>query len=238
MKTLRLFTLLEQLRGRTQPVAAETLADALGVSVRTIYRDMVTLQAAGAPVRGESGVGYLLENDYFLPPLNFDADEREAMMLGMRMMAARGDPALAAAARRVMAKVSSAVGNEKSERFKRLPLRAATRTGAEHQQTMVHLPALRQAIRGGQQLRIEYRDLQGQASQRIARPLGLTLFDAVWLLTVWCELRGDFRNLRVDKLVSVTPTGLRFRPEPGRRFEDYLRLLPELPAGTQPDPVP
>ncbi|WP_049270436.1 helix-turn-helix transcriptional regulator, partial [Serratia marcescens] len=90
MRTVRLFSILEQLRGRQRPVSAEFLAQALDVSVRTIYRDMSTLQAMGAPIRGESGLGYQLEKGYFLPPLHFDANELEAIILGTRLIAARG----------------------------------------------------------------------------------------------------------------------------------------------------
>ncbi|TIQ99994.1 MAG: HTH domain-containing protein, partial [Mesorhizobium sp.] len=65
MKTLRLFALLDQLRLAHRPVSAEVLAQRLGVSPRTIYRDVASLQAMSAPIRGESGLGYQLEKGYF-----------------------------------------------------------------------------------------------------------------------------------------------------------------------------
>ena len=74
-------------------------------------------------------------------------------------------------------------------------------------------------------LSIKYRDLKGQHSTRRVRPLGLTAFDKVWLLTGWCENRSDFRNFRVDRLVTVQETGETFRREPGKEFNDYLRTL-------------
>ncbi|QPS21803.1 helix-turn-helix transcriptional regulator [Serratia plymuthica] len=225
MKTIRLFTLLEHLRCRVHPVSAEVLAQALDVSVRTVYRDMATLQAIGAPVRGESGLGYLLEKDYFLPPLNFDPDELDAIMLGMRLIGARGDDVLSAAAARVSAKIGSVIDVKKIDIYKRLPLRAVSRPTEESEKAMRHLAFLRQAMRKKLQLNINYVDLQGRESDRIVRPLGLTVFDSVWLLTVWCEKRSDFRNLRVDNITSVVGTGLSFRPENGKLFEDYLKTL-------------
>lgn len=225
MKTIRLFTLLDHLRGRIHPVSAEVLAQALDVSVRTIYRDMATLQAIGAPVRGESGLGYVLEKDYFLPPLTFDPDELDAIMLGMRLIGARGDEELSAAASRVSAKISAVIDVKNTDSYKQRPLRAATRRSEESEKAVKHLAFLRLAMRQRLQLNIHYVDLKGRESHRIARPLGLTIFDSVWILTVWCENRADFRNLRVDNILAVESTGQKFRHERGKLFEDYLKTL-------------
>ena len=156
MRTLRLFALLDHLRGRTEPVSAEMLAQELQVSVRTIYRDMVTLQAMGAPLRGEAGIGYQLEKGYFLPPLHFDPDELDALMLGTRLIASRGDEALAAAARRVSAKISAAIGHDKGENYSRLPLRAVARQNPENDKAAEHLTLLRVALRDKAVLQIRY----------------------------------------------------------------------------------
>ncbi len=225
MRTQRLFQLLEILRGRRQAVSAQVLADATSVSLRTLYRDMADLRAMGAPIRGEPGLGYWLESGYFLPPLRFDADELDAIVLGLRLVAARGDEELTQAAHRVIAKVSAVMSDEGRQGFERLPLQAATaRADAE-----THAPGvmrtLRLAIRDRAVLRIDYQDLQGRDSRRHVQPLGLTVFDQVWLLTAWCEARDDFRNFRVDRLRAVHRTGERFALEQGRRFEDYLQLL-------------
>lgn len=225
MRTLRLFALLDNLRGRLSPVSAETLAVDLNVSIRTIYRDMATLQAMGAPVRGEAGIGYCMERGYFLPPLQFDADELEAIMLGTRLIAARADEELSDAARRVSAKVSVVMDGEAGEVYARLPLRAVSQHAPGDTKTGVHLSLLRKAIRERASLDIRYLDLKEARSQRLAHPLGLTVFDEVWLLTIWCETRNDFRNLRVDRIEGVERTGKHFRPEKGKRFEDYLQTL-------------
>lgn len=226
MRTLRLFALLDHLRGRTEPVSAEILAQELSVSVRTIYRDMATLQAMSAPIRGEAGIGYQLEKGYFLPPLHFDPDELDALMLGTRLIASRGDDDLASAARRVSAKISAVIGHDRGENYSRLPLRAVARQSPENDKAAEHLTLLRVALRDKAVLQIRYCDLQDKRSQRTVRPLGLTMFDAVWLLTVWCENRSDFRNLRVDRIEVIQLAGRLFRTERGKRFEDYLKTLP------------
>jgi len=170
MRTLRLFALLDHLRGRLNPVSAETLAVDLNVSIRTIYRDMATLQAMGAPVRGEAGIGYQMEAGYFLPPLQFDADELDAIMLGTRLIAARGDSGLSDAARRVSAKVSAAMDGGAGEAYTRLPLRAVSRHSEKDTNAGTNLGLLRNAVRNRAVLDIQYLDLREIKSRRVARP--------------------------------------------------------------------
>lgn len=164
MKALRLFALLDRLRASSSPVAAETLAETFEVSVRTIYRDMAALQAIGAPVRGEPGMGYQLDRGYFLPPLQFDADEIDAIALGVRLAAARGDDALSEAAARVSGKLAAVMNNDLRSRYETLPLRAVTQNTRERAEAAHWLPVLRQAIRQRKMLQLDYLDLAGNES--------------------------------------------------------------------------
>lgn len=225
MKTLRLFALLDHLRAARRPVSAELLAQRLRVSSRTIYRDIASLQAIGAPIRGEGGIGYQLENGYFLPPLQFDAEELEAVALGLRMVLAREGGGLGEAAARATGKVAAALGDAARVQFLSLPLLAVSRhrdsdTRADHWGA-----ALRAAIRDRQILRLTYRSLENRESMRRIHPLGLTLFDDVWLLTAYCEQAQDFRNFRLDHIRALSETGERFAPRQGQRFTDYLTRL-------------
>lgn len=225
MKTLRLFALLDQLRLARHPVSAGALAATLEVSPRTIYRDIASLQAMGAPIRGESGLGYQLEPGYFLPPLQFDPDELEAIMLGLRLVIARDGGGLRGPAQRVAGKVATAMGAGAGTPFHDLPLRAVTRAREADALAGVWTAPLRAAIRSRAVLELTYRPPQGPQTRRRIRPLGLTLFDEVWLLTAWCETRDDFRNFRLDRIAALVPVGTRFRLQPGQRFEDYLTSL-------------
>lgn len=225
MRVIRLFQILERLRGLRQPKRAETLAEELGVSLRTIYRDMGTLQALGAPIEGQAGIGYQLRKGFFLPPLMFDEDEVEAIVLGTRLVAVRGDPELADAGRRASAKIAQVLRGQDPGAPERLPLKAVHRRAETVADEAGALRALRHAIRHRRIVQVTYRDLQDRTTSRRLRPLGLTAFDLVWLLTAWCEERGDFRDFRVDRLLHVSETQDRFAPEPGRRFEDYLKRL-------------
>ncbi len=222
MRTIRLFSILDYLRGKRHPVTAETLAEEHEVSVRTIYRDMGVLIDMGAPIRGEGGIGYQLEKGYFLPPLHFDYDEMDALVLGMRMIAARGDEDLSEAAVRVLGKINAVVSGDDLDKGERALLAVSVE---EDSSQIPFLSVLRLAIRDKEKLDLSYCDLKGNSSERIVRPLGLTVFDQVWLLTGWCENKEDFRNFRVDRLESVKTVGLKFAVEAGKEFRDYLATL-------------
>ena len=214
MRLYRLFDLLDRLRTRRVPVSAETLATEMGVSLRTIYRDLADLQALGAPIRGEGGVGYVMDHGYFMPSLHLTPDEIEALAFGARLAAARGGDGLAAAARSALGKLASSVGAEDRLALLEAPMEA----GPSAVPAQPALDRLRRAIRHRQRVQIAYRDLSGRESERLARPLGLTLFDTVWLLTLWCERSDGFRHFRVDRILELHETGHTFRHEPGKRF--------------------
>lgn len=225
MKTLRLFTLLDHLRAARRPVSAETLAGKLGVSARTIYRDIASLQAIGAPVRGESGLGYQLEQGYFLPPLQFDVEEMEAIMLGLRLLMARRGSGLRDAAERATGKVAAALGNEDGSRFQNLTLLAVSRHRETDRLAEPWGGIMRKAIRERRIVALAYLSLDGRESRRRIHPLGLTLFDDAWLLTAWCENAQDFRNFRLDRIEAADDTGETFRPRKAHGFKDYLARL-------------
>lgn len=221
MRTERLFRLLDELRGRRHAVSAQVLGETLGVTMRTIYRDIATLQGMGAPIRGEGGVGYQLEKGYFLPPLRFDDNELDALTVGLRLAAARGDHELAGSANSALAKIEAVLsgGSHSTNR----PLLAPARADAK--ESLSALVPLRKALRNRQKTLLGYKDLKGQLSERVVHPLGLTVFEKVWLLTGWCETKDGFRNFRVDRISTLTLLKDRFRDEPGKRFSDYLSSL-------------
>jgi len=177
----------------------------------------------GAPVRGEGGIGYQMEKGYFLPPLHFDSDELDAIILGMELIASRSDDVLANAARRATAKINDALSEDKREAFKNAPLQAFSEATKTRQ--IPFLSTFRKAVRKRTWIDLIYTDLKDQTTQRTIRPLGLTIFDRVWLLTAWCEKKNDFRNFRVDRVQSAAQTDKTFPRETGKEFNDFLKTL-------------
>ncbi|MBK3802609.1 HTH domain-containing protein [Azospirillum brasilense] len=198
----RLIDLIQCLRRHRRPVSGHVLADELGVSLRTIYRDIATLQAQGARIDGEPGVGYLLQPGFLLPPLMFAEEEIEALALGIRWVADRADGALGAAAQNALAKIAAVLPPDLRDRMDAFALLVGP--GEPIVGDGVDLAVVRRAIRGERKLSIAYRDRDGAASERIVWPFALGFFDRLRVMVAWCELRGAIRHFRADRIVSVT----------------------------------
>ncbi len=220
----RLIDLLSHVK-RAGLVTADALAAALEVSVRTVYRDIVTLQAQGFPIEGQAGVGYCLRGSVDLPPLTFDHDQLEALALGLAYVAQVGDPALAAAARAARAKIDQAWSGQPSTGVSDRKLRA-------HQLPDSRAPAFAAAFRGALRARnlvvFDYRNAEGQRSRREVRPLALTAFSEGWMLIAWCHLRTDFRVFRLDRMTDPAVLDARFDEESGRDLAAFLAIRTPL----------
>ncbi len=179
-------------------MAAGVLAAELGVSLRTVYRDIATLIAAGAPVAGEAGVGYVLRPGFFLPPLMFSADEADALILGLRLAASRGDAVLARAAADALGKIAAVLPADDAAAAEGSGLLAYS-----GRVTTPHLPVLRQAIRAERRLRLGYTDAKGAASARVVWPFAIGFFADAEVLAAWCETRQDFRHFRLDRIAAA-----------------------------------
>lgn len=194
-KTTRLFDVIQLLRAAEHPVRARDIAITLEVSVRTIYRDIASLQAMQTPILGEPGVGYVMRKGYDLPPINFDADEAEAISVGLSLIARTGDPGLWRAAGRASRKL-----HEAAPRTRRL----VTSSWGVEKVPSVDLSALRRAIRNERKLKIVYRDAEEQKTKRAIWPLVLIYYVDNALIVAWCELRQALRHFRLDRITSCS----------------------------------
>jgi predicted DNA-binding transcriptional regulator YafY len=217
----RLFRLVQVLRAR-RFATARSLAEALEVSERTVYRDVRDLSLSGVPIEGEAGVGYALRRDFDMPPLMFDYDEIEALTAGARMVQAWSSPSLARAAQSALDKIAAALPADKRIAMDRTRLYAPS-FHVDRELGKV-LDLMREAIVDGRRLSFRYADESGKASERKVRPLGLYFWGQRWTLAAWCELREDFRNFRLDRTANVA-IGNRFPDEPGKRLDDFLRSV-------------
>ena len=208
----RLFDLLNALRRHRRPVSGRALAEEMGVSLRTLYRDIASLQAQGATIEGEPGVGYVLRPGFLLPPLMFTPEEVEALVLGSRWVADRADARMREAALGALARIAAVVPPDLKEEMDTSALLVVP--GAPFPVDQVDPALLRKAIRTERRLRLCYRDEAGQASERVVWPFALAFFDRVRLLLAWCELRGDFRSFRTDRVVEAEVMEARY---PARR---------------------
>jgi predicted DNA-binding transcriptional regulator YafY len=196
----RLFQIIQVLRRSRRPVTASQLAAELEVSQRSVYRDIADLTGQRVPIRGEPGIGYVLDRDFDMPALMLTPDELEAAVLGAQWVADRGDAVLARAARDLISKIASVV----PERLR--PFIAEPSIGVPTSPALaadgLDIALTRSWVRSGRKIRIRYRDEQSQETERTIWPTIIGYAETVRLLAAWCELRQGFRHFRTDRIVS------------------------------------
>ncbi len=204
----RLFDLLQLLRRHRHAVNGSAIAAELGISLRTLYRDIATLQAQGACINGAPGLGYVMKPGFTLPPLMFSTDEIEALVLGSRWVVERGDGHLAAAARDALAKIAAVLPAELRHELDTSALLVGP--GEALAAGDVEVATIRQAIRTEHKLEIHYRDAAANDSLRTIWPFALGFFDRARVVVGWCELRQSIRHFRTDRITSLTLAAERY----------------------------
>jgi predicted DNA-binding transcriptional regulator YafY len=210
------------LRRHRQPVNGRTLASELGVSIRTLYRDIAALQAQGASIDGEPGLGYVLRPGFTLPPLMFSEDEIEALVLGSRWVADRGDARLGAAARNALVKVAAVLPADLRDDLDGSALFVGP--GQPVVAGNAELATIRKAIRSERKLGITYLDRDATETRRTIWPFALGFFDRVRVVAAWCELREGFRHFRADRIVALMASEVRYP----RRRQTLLKEWREI----------
>ncbi|MBC3764697.1 helix-turn-helix transcriptional regulator [Neptunicella marina] len=224
-KADRLNDIVHYLRRMHRAVTADVLAQTYEVSERTIYRDIQDLKDSGVPIVGEAGVGYLIDKTYHLPPIMFDADEIEAIALGIGMVSNWTDEKFAEKAQSAYRKIQATLSAPMIQELEQISLFSAPSRYKIPWQ--VNFTEVRECIRRKQFVDIAYLDLNEQLTERTIRPLALISFSPIWLLAGWCELRGAFRNFRLDRISSFTPRNERFRHEKDKSLATYLEMVKE-----------
>lgn len=214
-RTDRLFEIIQILRSEPGVITAAELSERLEVSIRTIYRDIQALQGMRTPIEGEAGIGYLMRQGYDLPALNFNAEEIEAIVVGLSLVAQTGDKSLQRAAQQVSGKIG--------ETRRRMESLQVSDRGALIPEA-VDSDMIRRAIRKEQKLDISYRDESGLESSRRVRPLAVIYYVHAMLMVAWCELRQDFRHFRIDRMLCCSDVDDFFSGQ-GDRLRQQWKLL-------------
>jgi predicted DNA-binding transcriptional regulator YafY len=228
----RLFDIIQSLRAAGRPMTAAELGDSLEVTARTIYRDIAALQASRVPIEGAPGLGYVLRRGFDLPPLMFIGDEADAIAIGVRLLRRLRDPKLQNAADSVLGKLAAVVPAPLQPHLVAAPVYVSD--GNAPAVTGIDFAALRIAIHDSRKIAIAYADEEGRQSLRTIWPLAMAYYVDVTLLGAWCELRQDFRNFRVDRILDSRLLDERFPADKNKLVAEWLALRKERPDQPKP----
>ncbi len=197
-KADRLFQLTNLIRAK-QPITADKIASELDVSVRTIYRYIDDLSASGIPIYGTTGVGYQLDKDFELPPLNLSEKELESLLLGMKMVTAWSGIELSGAAKSLTAKIQVVLPKDMIDDYSDVVFAPDF---VHNKQQKRLWEDIHHAIKKLNPIKIHYNSLDEVNSERILYPLGLVYWGSKWTLASWCTKRQDFRSFRIDRILE------------------------------------
>jgi len=224
-RSSRLFEIIQVLRSAKAPIPAHAIAKVLEVTTRTIYRDVVTLQAMRVPIEGEAGIGYVMRRGFDLPPLMFTPDEIEAIVVGLSLLGRTRDAGLQHAAARVTQKIAQVLPERGDSRFPGAALQVSPWNAVPPSD--IDLSMMRKAIREERTLRLGYRDVEQDLTHRTVRPIALVYYVDSVVLAAWCELRGDFRHFRIDRIEACRESDTDFKGE-GERLRALWQAQNQL----------
>ena len=199
-RSQRLFHLLQILRNHRGPVSGEVLGREAGVSLRTIRRDICTLQAMGADIDGAPGFGYVLRPGFLLPPLSLNEEELQALTAGAQWVNRQTDVALGRAAQNALAKIVSVLSPEVQRTLNDNALYIGRALSDTH---TFDLGDVRKAMREQRKIQMSYKDEGESVSNRVVWPITLGFVEGQRYIAGWCELRNNFRLFRVDRTIDA-----------------------------------
>lgn len=208
----RLTAILTQLQSKTL-ITAREMAEKHGVSIRTIYRDIRSLEQAGIPITTEEGKGYSLVDGFMLPPVMFSEEEANALLTAEQLVAKNKDTSFAAHYHEAMIKIKAVLRDSTQEKVALLSQRIDFRLNPNREATSHYLASIQLALTNFKVMDIQYQDASAEATRRQVEPFALYSTQENWILIAWCRLRKDFRSFRLDRIQSLQVSDTLFEPQ-------------------------
>lgn len=221
----RLTAIITQLQSK-RIITAKHLAERHGVSIRTIYRDIRTLEKSGIPIVTEDGKGYSIMEGYHLPPVLFSEEEANALITMEQWVRKHEDSSLTKNVSSAMEKIKSILRYSQKGNADLLAERIYFGGNNKELKSSDNLMKIQSAIIHYEVARIEYLSLKGEHTERFIEPFALYSIHGKFLLIAFCRLRDDFRAFRIDNIQSFAPLKEKFEPHNmtlKKYFEDYVK---------------
>ena len=221
----RLFGILTLLQAKKY-VPAEKIAEKFGISVRTVYRDVKALCEQGIPVSFEQHKGYFVVQGYFLPPVSFNTEEANAMLLMETLVYGFADRSIQQHYSSALNKVKAVLGTAQKEKLDTLNDNIKLQVPECFVLNFEYMSLIQGAIGGRSIVEIDYKNNKDEVSRRAVECIGLVFYALNWHLIGWCHARCDYRDFRVSRILKLRDTGTTFRKSDHISLNDYMKELP------------
>lgn len=221
----RLFGILVLLQTKKY-VSAEKISEQYDISIRTVYRDIKALLEQGIPISFEQPKGYFIVQGYFLPPVSFNSDEANALLIMERLVSGFTDQSILKHYTTALNKVKAVLKNTQKEKLELLNENTRMQFPSCIKNEFEHLSVLQNAIACKISIEIIYTNKNDENSRRRLEPIGLIFYAFAWHLIAWCKLRNEYRDFRVSRIEAVKDLGSAFEKTEHMQLSAYMKLLP------------
>lgn len=221
----RLFGILILLQSKKY-TSAERIAEQYRISTRTVYRDIRALGEQGIPLSFEPNKGYFIVQGYFLPPISFNSDEANALLLMERFLEGFADKSILNHYTAALNKIKNVLRTAQKEKLEILNEHIKLQLPSRLKNDFEYLSVLQNAITAKCIIEIDYKNNKGEESKREIEPIGLIFYAFSWHLIAWCHLREQYRDFKISSIIHVKCTDIPFKKTDHMPVSDYMKNLP------------
>ncbi len=221
----RLFGILILLQSRKY-LTAEKISNHYSISIRTVYRDIKALVDQGIPLSFEQSKGYFIVQGYFLPPISFNSDEANALLLMERFLDGFADKSIHQHYTTALNKVKTVLRTAQKEKLENLNENIKLQLPERMANDFEYLSLLQNAISEKCMIELDYKNNKEEVSNRKIEPIGLIFYAFSWHIIGFCHLRKAYRDFKISSIINVTLTGIPFQNITHISLNEYMKLLP------------
>ncbi|WP_316837562.1 YafY family protein [Pedobacter nutrimenti] len=221
----RLFGILVLLQTKKY-ITAEKISDHYQISIRTVYRDIKALIEQGIPISFEQPKGYFIVQGYFLPPVSFNTEEANALLIMERLVAGFTDQSIQTHYSSALNKVKAVLRSQQKEKLEFLNENIKLQLPDYIKNEFQHLSVLQHVISSKILIELDYINNNNESSLRTVESIGLIFYAFNWHLIAWCHLRAEYRDFRVSRIGRIRCLELPFRKQDHMSVADYMKKLP------------
>jgi predicted DNA-binding transcriptional regulator YafY len=221
----RLFGIMTLLQSR-KFTPAEKIADKFHISIRTVYRDVKALNETGVPVNFEPNKGYYIINGYFIPPVSFNMDETNALLLMESLALGFSDKSIQQNYAAALAKIKAVLKPQQKDQLEVLNQNIKMQVPPCFVINSEFLAGIQRSISSKMILEMHYKNKNDLSGRREVEPIGLVFYALNWHMIAWCHKRNEYRDFRVSRIENLRETATPFTRTEHIQLSEYMMQVP------------